>query len=113
MAEPQEAPGLAIRWSAAHRPEWDEDPAAYVAHGVVGWGRSRRLARAEDAARAFKAYLGVQHFDPARHYLAGEPRSVFFLSLFLAGRTVTLRTFPTLPAALAELRGFHARLSGG
>lgn len=106
-------PGLAIRWSAAYRPEWDEDPAAYVAHGVVGWGRSRRLARAEDPARAFKAYLGVQHYDPGRYHLAGEPRSVFFLSLFLAGRTITLRTFPTVAAALAELRHFHARLTGG
>lgn len=79
-------------------------------HGLVGWGRSRRLARAEDRAVAFKAYLGVQHDDPARWHGSGPARSVFFLSLFLANRTVTLRTYPTLGAALVELRRFHAAL---
>jgi hypothetical protein len=106
-------PGLAMSWSAAYRPEWDAVPEAYVAHGIVGWGRSRRLARADDSARGFKAYVGVQHFDPARWHARGEPRAVFFVSLFLRGRTVTLQTFPTMPAALAELRAFHARLRGG
>lgn len=107
------AAGLSMSWSSAYHPEWDATPQAYVAHGVAGWGRSRRLARAEDPARGFKAYLGVQHYDPARWHVVGEPRAVFFLSLFYHGRTVALRTFPTLPAALAELRGFHARLPAG
>lgn len=102
--------GLTLRWSEVYRPAWDGTPAAYVEHGIVGWGRSRRLARAQDPARAFKAYLGVQHYDPARWHVAGEPRAAFFLSLFLAGRTIALRTFPTLDAALAELRAFHGRL---
>jgi hypothetical protein len=111
---PADAAGsdLTVRWSAAYHPEWDDTPDAYVAHGVVAWGRSRRLARAEDTARAFKAYLGVQHYDPARWHVPGEPRAVFFLSLFHRGRTVTLRTFPTRAAALAALRDFHARLPG-
>lgn len=101
---------LQIAWSGAYHAEWDDTPAAYVEQDVVGWGRSRRLARASDPAVAFKAYLGVQHDDPARWHVAGEPRAVFFLSLFVAGRTVSLRTFPTMGAALTELRAFHARL---
>lgn len=102
--------GLDLAWSAAYRPEWDQIPAAYQEQGVVGWGRSRRLARARDASRAFKAYLGVQHADPARWHVSGEPRSVFFLSLFVANRTIALRTFPTMPEALTALRDFHSRL---
>jgi hypothetical protein len=81
-----------------------------VEQGVVAWGRSRRLARAADARVAFKAYLGVQHDDPARWGRDGEARAVFFLSLFVAGRTVALHTYPTLPAARAALAAFHARL---
>ena len=71
--------------------------------GVVGAGRSRRLAKAEDASRSFTAYLGVQHWDPARWKLPGEARAVFFLSTFRQHRTLALRTYPSLPAALAAL----------
>jgi hypothetical protein len=101
---------LRIIWSPVRRAEWDGTPEAYLAHGAVAWGRSRRLARFEDARRAFKGYLGVQHADPARWHGAGEPYTVFFVSLFVLGRTVALRTFPTLGAALAEARRFHAAL---
>jgi hypothetical protein len=101
---------LAVRWSADYHSEWDERPEEYLLHGLVGWGRSRRLARAEDRAAAFKAYLGVQHDDPARWHIAGDARSVFFLSLFMANRTINLRTFTSMGAALAELRRFHRSL---
>jgi hypothetical protein len=104
------ASGLDLAWSAAYQPQWDLTPEAYQERGIVGWGRSRRLARAQDPAHAFKAYLGVQHADPARWHISGEPRSVFFLSLVLRDRTITLRTFPTMPEALAALHAFHARL---
>lgn len=104
------ASALTFIWSPIYRPEWDDVPGEYVAHGVVGWGRSRRLARAEDAARRFKAYLGVQHFDPARYGLEGEAQAKFFVSLFVAGRTVTLRTYPTLREAREALERFHAAL---
>ncbi|HEV2238264.1 MAG TPA: hypothetical protein VGR57_16500, partial [Ktedonobacterales bacterium] len=97
---PGDAAGLRITWSPAYRTAWDDTPEAYLAHGVVAWGRSRRLARFEDARYAFKGYLGVQHADPARWHAAGEPRTVWFVSLFLLGRTITLRTFPTLAGAL-------------
>ena len=103
-------PELMVSWSRAYRPGWDTSPGEYVAHEVVGWGRSRRLARVEDVSRAFKAYVGVQHFDPGRWNVAGEPRSTFFVSLFVANRTVALRTFSTMPEALAELARFHAVL---
>ena len=102
---------LTIAWSAIYRPDWDAAPAAYVESGVVGWSRSRRLARAEDASAGFKAYVGVQHYDPSRWHVAGEPRAVFFVSFFHGGRTLALRTFPTMDDALAELRRVHAGLA--
>ncbi|HEU4782019.1 MAG TPA: hypothetical protein VFS83_01635 [Ktedonobacterales bacterium] len=95
--------GLAVRWSPIYQPQWDETPQAYVDAGIVGVGRSRRLAKAEDRLRGFKAYLGVQHWDPSRWNLPGEERAVFFLSLFHDNRTLALRTYPTIPAALAAL----------
>lgn len=94
---------LPIRWSTVYQPRWDDAPEAYVDAGIVAVGRSRRLAKAEDASRAFKAYLGVQHWDPSRWNLPGEARAVFFLSLFHRNRTLALRTYPTLAAALAAL----------
>jgi hypothetical protein len=51
--------------------------------------------------------LGVQHYDPARWHTPGAARSAYFLSLFVANRTVTLRTFATMSVALAELHRFH------
>ncbi len=95
--------GLAIRWSPIYQPQWDDTPQAYVDAGIVGVGRSRRLAKAEDTTRAFKAYLGVQHWDPSRWNLRGEARAVFFLSLFRNNRTLALRTYPTIAAALDAL----------
>ena len=103
---------LSIAWSPIYHPEWDATPEDYVAAGLVGWGRSRRLARAEDAAVALKAYLGVQHFDPSQWNLPGEAAAKFFLSLRVHGRTLWLRTFPTMAAALAALRAVHASLHG-
>lgn len=100
---PDELSGLSIRWSPVYQPQWDDAPQTYVDVGIVGSGRSRRLARAEDASRAFKAYLGVQHWDPARWNLPGDARAVFFLSLFHNKRTLALRTYPTVAAALAAL----------
>jgi hypothetical protein len=99
-----------IHWSPACHPEWDTTPEAYVKSGAVGWGRSRRLGKLVDDALHLKAYLGVQHEDPTRWGLAGEPRTRFFLSLFLHGRTVSLRTYPTMPDALIALTAYHNQL---
>lgn len=96
-----------IRWSPIYEPGWDETPEAYVEHGTVMWGRSRRLGKYGEDARGLKAYIGVQHFDPARWYTSGEPVARFFVSLFLHGRTVALRTYPTMDAALAALAAFR------
>lgn len=98
-------------WSPIYNPAWDESPDEYTEAGFVIWGRSRRLARAADPSVAFKAYLGVQHFDPARWMLPGEPTAKFFLSLFVAGRTISMRTFPTLGEARAALERFYASLT--
>ena len=32
-----------VEWHHEYRPAWDGDPEQYVAHDLVGWGRSRRL----------------------------------------------------------------------
>lgn len=101
---------LSIHWSAAYCSAWDKTPEEYVAHGIIAWGRSRRLAKAEDASVAFTAYLGVQHYDPARWHVAGDPCAKYFLSLFVAHRTIALRTFPTLADTLDALGHFHAYL---
>ncbi len=103
-------PDLRLQWSSAYQPAWDDDAAAYVAAGLVGWGRSRRLLRADDPARHYKAYIGVHHSDPAQWGRSGEPAAKFFLSLFLRGRTVAFRTYARFPAALTDLRAYHASL---
>lgn len=110
LPTPTDAPGLAIRWSAHYQSQWDDQPDAYVRHGIVALGRSRRLARATDTQLDFKGYLGVQSYDPGRWHVAGEPTTKFFVSLFLHGRTVTLRTYPTCHEALAALHAFHIAL---
>ena len=102
---------LTLRWSPVYQPDWDDAPDAYVAAGVVGWERTRRLLRADDARLGMKAYIGVRHSDPTRWGLPGEPGAVFFLSVLLGTRTLFLRTYPTLPEALSQLRAAHAQLA--
>jgi hypothetical protein len=109
MSEP--APDLetlraGVEWHSGYRREWDNSPDQYIDGGFVGWGRSRRLGRFTQGE--IKAYLGVQHVDPGMPgwAIAGGPEARFFLSLFVSGRTVTLRTFPTFDAALRFLDSF-------
>ncbi|HEY7022894.1 MAG TPA: hypothetical protein VH349_17375 [Ktedonobacterales bacterium] len=101
---------MEIEWAPWYRPEWDEQPERYVEEGVVSWGRSRRLAKARDDRFGLKAYIGVQHNDPGRWNLSGAPSARFFLSLFVHGQTVSLRTHPTIQAALAALSAFQDML---
>jgi len=106
---------LRYAWSTIYTPAWDDNPGVYVEHGLVAWGYSRRLAKvvAESPAtgqRAFKAYLGVQHYDPGRWDVAGEPRAAFFLSIFLDGRTLALHTYPTMAQARTALESAHRRI---
>jgi hypothetical protein len=102
---------MEIAWAPWYRPDWHEQPERYVEEGIVSWGRSRRLAKARDARLGLKAYIGVQHYDPERWNLPGEPSSHFFLSLFTRGRTVSLRTYATIEAALSALASFHEALA--
>jgi len=92
-----------IDWHAEYRQEWDDDPNEYAEQGVVQWGKSRRLGIL--SLGRVKAYLGVQHVDPSRPgwAIVDEPQARFFLSLIVSGRTVTLRTFPTMWGALQTL----------
>jgi hypothetical protein len=95
-----------INWHGEYRPEWDEAPGEYVEHGLVQWGKSRRLGLLK-SGRA-KAYLGVQHVDPDKPgwEIVDRPQARFFLSLFVSGQCITLRTFPSMPAALDVLDAF-------
>src|SRR4051794_13098320 len=92
-----------INWHLEYRPAWDHDPGRYLEAGVVDWGKSRRLGMISVAN--LKAYLGVQHIDPSKPgwgFVAG-PEARFFVSIFVSGQVITLRTFPTLNAALEML----------
>ena len=102
--------GLVIVWAPTYRPAWDTQPEAYVEHSVVAWGKSRRLAKASDTTPGLTAYFGVNHFDPGHWHLPGEPRAVFFLSLFVQRRTISLHTYSTCQDALAALHAFHTAL---
>lgn len=96
-----------VKWHKDYVEAWDARPEEYLEAGVVQWGRSRRLGLF--SIDAVKAYIGVQHVDPSRQGWAvvDEPSARFFLSLFLAGRCVTLRTFPTMVATLEALDSFQ------
>ena len=99
-------------WSDAYHPEWDDTPQRYSDEGVVQWGRSRRLGVLE--LGRLKAYIGVQHIDPS---LPGwgfvdEPQTRFFVSMFQAGQTVGLRTFPRVSLALQAVMSFVSAATG-
>lgn len=94
---------LQFHWSPLYDPEWNAAPNRYVEAGVVAWGRSRRLARVDVPAYAFKSYLGIQAWDPRRWNLPGAPEAKFFLSTFAHGHTLAMRTFPRCDLALDAL----------
>jgi hypothetical protein len=102
---------MKIEWATYYRPDWDGQPERYIEEGVVRWGYSRRLAKASDNRLCLKAYIGVQHYDPSRWNLPGEPSAHFFLSLFTRGRIVSLRTYATIEAARSALASFHEALA--
>ena len=95
-----------IKWNIEYRPDWDSTADEYAENGVVQWGRSKRLGMFK--LGAVKAYIGVQHVDPSvpGWAIVDGPQARFFLSLFIGGQVVTLRTFPTMDGALTALRGF-------
>lgn len=92
-----------VEWHREYRREWDADANEYVRAELVGWGKTRRLG--VQRAGRLKAYVGVQHVDTtnANWAAAAEPFARFFLSLFVDGRCVTLRTFRSMDDALATL----------
>jgi hypothetical protein len=102
---------MKIEWATYYCPDWDGQPERYIEEGVVGWGYSRRLAKARDDRLGLKAYIGVQHYAPSRWNLPGEPSARFFLSLFIRCRTISLRTYPTIAAAHSGLVSFHKALA--
>jgi hypothetical protein len=98
-----------IEWHREYRREWDADPNAYAEHDVVQWGKSRRLGLLRYGR--VKAYLGVQHVDPGKAGWAimEEPAARFFVSVFVSGRVLTLRTYPTMQQTLEMLASYLER----
>ena len=99
-----------IDWHREYRPEWDSDPNAYAEHDIVQWGKSRRLGLLR--LGRVKAYLGVQHVDPdkAGWAIVDAPTARFFVSVFLSGRVLTLRTYATMHEALEMLASLLERV---
>jgi hypothetical protein len=98
-----------VEWHREYRSEWDATPDEYAEHDLVQWGKSRRLGMLRRGR--VKAYLGVQHVDPGKPgwAIVDAPTARFFISVFLSGRVVTLRTFPTMQEALDMLADFMER----
>jgi hypothetical protein len=102
---------LTSTWSAIYQADWDSDPEQYLHSGLLKWGHSRRLARFDDPRHAFKAYIGIHHSDPARWGSTDPARTRFFVSVFVRGKTSTLRTYDTLAEAReALLSAYQQRL---
>lgn len=99
-----------VAWHLEYRPDLDDSPGEYVERGIVGWGRSRRLGLLK--VGRLKAYIGVQHVDPSRTGwdIVDTPDTRFFVSVFVDGHVVTLRTFPTMGACLVFIRSTMDRL---
>lgn len=100
-----------IVWHREYRAEWDAAPHEYAEHGVVQWGKSRRLGMLRQGR--VKVYLGVQHVDPGKPgwAIVDAPTARFFVSVFLSGRVLTLRTYPTMHEALDMVASFLDRAS--
>ncbi len=98
-----------IEWHREYRVEWDDSPDKYARHEVVQWGKSRRLGMLRYGR--VKVYLGVQHVDPDKPgwAIVDAPTARFFVSVFVAGRVLTLRTYPTMREALDMLASFLER----
>ncbi len=98
-----------VVWHREYRSEWDSTPQEYAERGFVRWGKSRRLGMFQRGR--VKAYLGVQHVDPGRPgwAIVDEPTARFFISVFLAGRVVTLKTYTNMHEALEMLAAFIER----
>jgi hypothetical protein len=101
---------LPITWATWYQPEWDTTPEAYLQAGTVKPNRSRRLGRYSDPLRGYKGYIGVYHLGDSRET---EGKTRFFLSLFARGHTLGLKSFATIPEALAALEAFHMRAEAG
>ena len=98
-----------IEWHREYRPEWDAAPQEYAERDIVPWGKSKRLGMLRSGP--VKAYVGVQHVDPDRPGwgIVDGPTARFFVSVFVSGRVLTLRTYPTMQETLEMLAAFLAR----
>ncbi len=97
-----------IKWNRDYCVDWDSTPREYAATGIVECGKSKRLGLLE--LGRYKAYLGVQHVDPAKPGwgIYSEAQTRFFASMFVGRQCVALRTFPTMSEALDGIAGFLA-----
>ena len=105
--------GMRLQWSPVWRAEWATAPGEYVAAGLVGLERSKRLLRGDDPSLGLRVYLGVRHSDPTRWGVTGEPHASFFASALRDRHTMFLHTYPTAAAALAALAAARRQLAQG
>ena len=105
----EELRGL-VTWHARYERSYDEDPWAYLRNGILPSGRSRRLGVLIERRTRLRAYLGIQHFDPALWGNRGQAYCKFFLSLRAPGRGVSLRTNGAMDEALGMLRQVYETL---
>ncbi len=98
----EELRGLVV-WHSRYERSYDEDPWASQRTGLLPAGRSRRLGVLVERRTGIRAYLGVQHFDPALWGRGGQAYCKFFLSLRAPGRGVSLRTYGAMNEALSVL----------
>jgi hypothetical protein len=99
-----------VTWNASYNRDWDDLPERYLEHGIVAWGKSRRLGHLEIGR--YKAYIGIQHVDPGNSgwEMVESPSARFFGSLFIDGKVVSLRTFSRISEVIHWLA---ANITGG
>lgn len=99
-----------IEWSSKYNPDWDDEPEAYMRSGILAEGRSLRLGKLSYASMRFRAYLGVQHYDPLDWAQQGESYTCFWVSFLIGKQTITLQTFQTMRDCRSALWQFYSTL---
>lgn len=99
-----------IEWSPKYNPDWDNEPEAYMRSGILSEGRSLRLGKLSYTSLRFRAYLGVQHYDPLDWAQQGEAYTCFWISFLIGKQTIMLQTFQTMRDCRIALQQFYSGL---
>lgn len=96
-----------IVWSGRYRADWDDAPEHYLLSGILPENRSRRLGMIAEPGCRFRAYIGVQHYDPLQWGRYGTARTTFWVSVLSGTRTVTMRSCTTMAECLEIVRHYY------